>query len=93
MLFAIGYLLIYYSTDFLIDILKDFSRQWNVSSIVSGILILGIDLEESIVSLLAAVGHLPYLSLGNLIGNTVIAVAISFGLSALFLVFQLERTP
>ncbi len=93
LVFALAYTIIYYLADFLIDQLKDFSHQWNVSPIVSGILILGIDLEESIVSSLAAVNNLPYLALGNLIGNTVIAIAISFGLPALFMTFKMEPLP
>ncbi len=91
--FILAYLVIYYLADYLIDMLKDFSHRWKISPVVSGILILGIDLEESIVSILAAANKLPYLALGNLIGNTVIAIAISFGIPSLLMTFKMEEIP
>lgn len=92
-LFICGYLLIYYLADLIIDTLENISESFSISPIVLGLLILGIDLEESIVSLAAAVEGLPYLALGNLIGNTVIAIGIAFGLPALYLKAEIDQLP
>jgi len=51
------------------------------------------DFEESIASIFAAGNHLPYLSLGNLIGNTIIAIAISFGIPILLLRPEIDEFP
>ncbi|UCH05626.1 MAG: hypothetical protein JSW05_05530 [Candidatus Thorarchaeota archaeon] len=92
-LFLGGYITIYLLADLIIDILEDISESFLISPIVLGLLILGIDLEESIVSLTAAIEGLPYLALGNLIGNTVIAIGIAFGLPALFLKADIDQLP
>lgn len=85
--------MIYLLADFIIDTLGDISRSFSISPLVLGLLILGTDLEESIVSLTAAIYGLPYLSLGNLIGNTVIAIGIAFGLPALYLKAEVDQLP
>ena len=93
LLFIGGYLVIYFLADFIIDNLKNLSESFSISPIVLGLLILGVDLEESIVSLVAAANGLPYLSLGNIIGNTVIAIGIAFGLPALYLKAKMNQLP
>ena len=93
LLFAVGYIAIYLLADYIIDTLEEISESFSISPIVLGLLILGIDLEEGIVSLTAAVEGLPYLALGNLIGNTVIAIGIAFGLPALYLKAEIDQLP
>lgn len=88
-----GYIAIYLLADFIIDTLENLSQSFSISPIVLGLLVLGIDVEESIVSLVAAADGLPYLSLGQLIGNTVIAIAIAFGVPALFLRIEVDQLP
>ncbi|NHI84011.1 MAG: hypothetical protein EAX81_06895 [Candidatus Thorarchaeota archaeon] len=92
-LFIASYIAIYSLADFIIDTLGDISESFCIAPIVLGLLLLGIDLEESIVSLIAAVDGLAYLSLGNLIGNTVIAIGIAFGLPALYLKAEIDQLP
>ncbi|MFX0182386.1 MAG: sodium:calcium antiporter [Candidatus Hodarchaeota archaeon] len=92
-LFIIGYIVIYYSADYIIDVLEDLIEMYTISPLIVGLFILGIDLEESIVSLVAAIDNLPYLSLGNLIGNTIIAITIAFALPTFFLEFRFKRLP
>ncbi|RDE10900.1 MAG: hypothetical protein C4K48_12920 [Candidatus Thorarchaeota archaeon] len=93
MVFLGGYIAIYLLADLIIDALENLSQSFAISPIVLGLLVLGIDVEESIVSLVAAVDGLPYLSLGQLIGNTVIAIAIAFGVPALFLRIEVDQLP
>jgi cation:H+ antiporter len=92
-LFILAYIIIFYLADYLIDLLEDFIESFTISPIVVGILILGIDLEESIVSVLASVNNLPYLAIGNLIGNTIVAIVIAFGIPVFFLKFEYKQIP
>jgi cation:H+ antiporter len=47
-------------------------------------LVLGIDPEESIASIIAAINGLPYVSIGNVVGNSIIAMTLPFSLPLLF---------
>lgn len=91
--FILAYIFIYYFADYLIDLLEDFIEAFTMSPIVVGIVILGIDLEESIVSIIASVNNLPYLAIGNIIGNTIIAIVIAFGLPVFFLKYEYKQIP
>jgi cation:H+ antiporter len=44
-------------------------------------LILGIDPEESIASIISALNGLPYISMGNIIGNSIIAMTLPFSIA------------
>ena len=83
LLFVVSFALIYYFADYLLDLIEDLSEGYSISPIILGVFILGIDLEESIVSLFAAKESLPYLSIGNLIGNSIFAVVIAFAIPPL----------
>ena len=92
-LFIGGYLLIYWSADKFIDTLKDLSLKLNVSPFLIGLLILGIDPEESIASIVAAINNLPYIAAGNVIGNSIISLSFCFALPAVFYGIKLEKIP
>ncbi|MFX0151844.1 MAG: sodium:calcium antiporter [Candidatus Hodarchaeota archaeon] len=92
-LFLVSYFAIYYFADYLIDILVGFIETYTISPLLVGSLLLGLDLEETTVSVIAAIDGLPYLSLGNLIGNTIIAVVIAFGLPAFFFQVKFKQMP
>ncbi|MBY9016008.1 MAG: hypothetical protein KGD68_09985 [Candidatus Lokiarchaeota archaeon] len=82
-LFIGSYLVIYFIADLFIDNLKDLCVLYNLSPFIVGMLILGIDPEESIASIIAAVNGLPYVSIGNVIGNSIIAMTLPFSLTLL----------
>lgn len=82
--FLIGYVIVYYSVDYLIDEVEEYTERFNLSPMVFGILILGLDFEESVASIFGAINGLPQLSIGNLVGNTVMALIISFALPFIF---------
>jgi len=92
-MFCLGYLVIYYFADIFIDNLKEISLLYKISPIIIGLFILGVDIEESIVSVVSAFNNLPYISIGNLIGNTIIAISISFGFPAIFLTIKTKKLP
>ena len=84
LIFTGGFLLIYFSADFFIDNLKEFGVKHEFSPFVLGLLILGIDPEESITSIVAAINRLPYIALGNVIGNSILSLTVCFALPAFF---------
>ena len=93
LLFIVSYALIYYSADKFIDYLKDLSILLKVSPFLIGLLILGIDPEESIASIIAAINGLPEIAIGNVIGNSIISIAFCFSLPALFSKLKFEKIP
>lgn len=90
MIFTGSYLLIYFSADFFIDNLKELSIKFRFSPFILGLLILGIDPEESIASIIAAINGLPYIALGNVIGNSVLSLTLCFSLPAFFYKLDLK---
>lgn len=85
-LFIIGYAILFLSAEFLVEEIVESLKRYNISPVVFGVLFLGIEIEESSASIFAAANNLPMLSIGNLIGNSIIAIAISFGIP--FLIFK-----
>jgi cation:H+ antiporter len=83
-IFTGSFLLIYFSADFFIDNLKEFGVKHEFSPFVLGLLILGLDPEESITSIVAAINRLPYIALGNVLGNSILSLTLCFALPAFF---------
>jgi len=83
-LFFVGYLIIFFSADVFLDNLKELCIIYRISPFIIGLLIIGIDPEESIASIIAAINGLPYLAVGNVIGNSIVALTISFAIPAFF---------
>lgn len=92
-LFIIGYLIIFFAADIFLDNLKDLCLIYGLSPFIVGSLILGIDPEESIASIIAAIGDLPYIAIGNVIGNSIIALTISFAIPVFFYKIEFKSTP
>ncbi len=90
-IFFIGsYFIIFFSADIFLDNLKDICIIYNLSPFIIGILVLGIDPEESIASIIAAINGLPYVSIGNVVGNSIIAMTLPFSLSLLFYTLKIK---
>ncbi|MFX1420301.1 MAG: sodium:calcium antiporter [Promethearchaeota archaeon] len=92
-LFIIGYLIIFFAADVFIDNLKAICIIYGISPFIIGALIIGIDPEESIASILAAISGLSYIAVGNVIGNSIIALTISFALPAFFYNISFKSVP
>lgn len=92
-LFILGYLINYFAAEFLVEEIIESLERFSLSPVVFGILFLGIEVEESSASLFAAFNGLGQLSMGNLIGNSIIAIVISFALPFLFLKVQTNEFP
>ena len=83
--FVAGYLVIFVAADKLIDNLCDAAKLWKISPFLIGLLIIGIDPEECIASIIAAIQDLPHIAIGNIIGNNIIAMTLCFSIPMLFL--------
>jgi cation:H+ antiporter len=92
-IFIFGYLIIFFAADVFLDNLKDVCIIYSVSPFIIGTLIIGIDPEESIASILAAINGLSYISIGNVIGNSIIALTISFLIPAFFYKLSFKSVP
>jgi len=84
LLFIGSYILIYFAADVFLDNLKDICILYNLSPFIIGLLVLGIDPEESIASIIAAINGLPYIAIGNVIGNSILSLSLCFALPAFF---------
>lgn len=84
LLFIAGYSLIFFSADLFIDNLKDLCIIYDVSPFIIGLIVLGVDPEETIASVAAAINGLPFIAVGNVIGNSIISLTLCFALPALF---------
>jgi len=89
-IFIIGFLIIFFSADVFIDNLKDLCIIYKVSPFIIGLIVLGIDPEESIASIIAAINGLPYIAVGNVIGNSIIALTLCFAIPALYYEVKLK---
>ncbi len=92
-LFIGGYLLIYFFADVFIDNLKEICLAHDVSPFIIGLLIMGIDPEESIASIIASINGLPYIAVGNVIGNSIIALTLCFSLPVLVYKIKINKIP
>ncbi|MFW9771320.1 MAG: sodium:calcium antiporter [Candidatus Thorarchaeota archaeon] len=88
--FIIGYVIIFFAADFFLDNLKEVCLIYGISPFIIGALLIGIDPEESIASIIAAINGLTYISIGNVIGNSIIALTVSFSIPALFYKIQFK---
>ncbi|MHA1265909.1 MAG: sodium:calcium antiporter [Candidatus Helarchaeota archaeon] len=91
LLFLGGYVIIYYAADVFIDNLRDFCLTFGLSAFIMGSLIMGIDPEESVASIMAGINGLPYVAVGNVIGNSIIAITLCFAIPALFYQFKFRK--
>ena len=80
-LFIGGYFIIYFAADLFLDNLKVVCLIYNLSPLIIGMLVLGIDPEESIASVISALNGLPFISMGNIIGNSIIAMTLPFSIA------------
>ncbi|NVM02533.1 MAG: hypothetical protein HWN67_09375 [Candidatus Helarchaeota archaeon] len=86
-----GYLIIFLFADIFIDNLKILCIIYGVSPFIIGSMVLGIDPEESIASIIASINGLPYIAVGNVIGNSIIALTLCFSLPALFYEIKFKK--
>ncbi|MFX0019221.1 MAG: sodium:calcium antiporter [Promethearchaeota archaeon] len=90
LVFVGGYFTIFFAADVFLDNLKDLCLIFNLSPFIIGLLVLGIDPEESIASIIAAINGLPFIAVGNVIGNSIFSLSLCFALAAFFYRIELK---
>ncbi|MBN1216452.1 MAG: hypothetical protein JXA99_13560 [Candidatus Lokiarchaeota archaeon] len=89
-LFVGGYLVIYFSADLFIDNLKEICYISGISPFIIGLIVVGIDPEESIASFTASLNDLSYIAVGNVIGNSIFSLSLCFALPMFFYKINLK---
>ena len=90
-LLLVGTALLIVGADWFLDGSSDFVRALEVSALMIGVLLAGLEPEEMLTAAIASWRGAPALALGDVIGTNVTIVTIALGLSAL--IFPLVITP
>lgn len=93
LLFVAGFSMILLSADWLVDNTRDLITQSQISPYVMGAIFLGIDVEEFVASVTAAIKGLPTVAVGNAIGNNTIALTLPLAVPILFFSFKVKSPP
>jgi cation:H+ antiporter len=82
-LIVAGTVLLLYGADEFLDGIRDLARWLGLSTLVLGILLVGLEPEEMLTAALASGRGLPDLAINNVLGTNVTIVTCALGLSAL----------
>ncbi|MFX0099020.1 MAG: sodium:calcium antiporter [Candidatus Hodarchaeota archaeon] len=91
--FILGFVLIFYSADTFIDNIRDIIKVRYISPFLLGAILLGVDLEEIIASIMASFLGYPTVAVGNVIGNTIIALTLPFAIPAMNKAYNVKNPP
>lgn len=85
-LLLVGFILLFFGADWLVDGSKDIANRLNIPTIVIGLtlLALGTSLPEAAVSFTAAIKGNSQISVSNILGSDILNICIIFGAVALF---------
>ena len=91
---AVGFVVLAWSADRLVEGSSSLARQLNVSTFAIGVVILGFgtSLPELLVSATAAVRGSGGIAIGNAFGSNIANIALILGISALILPLAADRT-
>ena len=89
--FILSIVLISWGADSLLDSIEDISEKYSFSPVLLALLILGIDLEEFVASIIAAINGNPEIALGNVVGNSIISISFIFALPGFFFLISLDQ--
>ena len=91
---VIGFVLLIYGADWLVDGAGSIARRFGVSSLVIGLTVVafGTSMPEFVVSMLAAINHNTELAITNVLGSNSINTFIVLGLTALLFPVKSEKS-
>lgn len=91
---VIGFVLLIYGADWLVDGASSIARRFGVSSLVIGLTVVafGTSMPEFVVSMLAAINHNTELAITNVLGSNSINTFIVLGLTALLFPVKSEKS-
>lgn len=82
-LIVLGAVLLLYGADWFLDGVRDLSRVLGLSTLVLGVILVGLEPEEMLTAALASGRGLPALAINNVIGTNVTIITCALGLSAM----------
>ncbi len=88
-----GLTLIILGVDWLLDGAREVIEKRNVSPYIIGAILFGVDVEELIASITAAVLGYPTVAVGNAIGNNTISLTLPLAIPGLLLAYQVKGAP
>ncbi len=91
--FVGGFALILLGVDWFMDGAREVIEKRKLSPYIIGAVLFGIDVEEIIASITAAVLGYPTVAVGNAIGNNTITLTLPLAIPGLFLAYQVKGTP
>ncbi len=93
LLFVGGFILIFIAADGFLDNMKVISDKRMISPYIMGAILLGVDVEETIASVTAAVLGYSTVAVGNAIGNNTISMTIPLAIPALIFSYKVKAPP
>ncbi len=91
-LIVLGAVLLLYGADWFLDGVRDLSRVLGLSTLVLGVILVGLEPEEMLTAALASGRGLPALAINNVIGTNVTIITCALGLSAILAPIVLPRS-
>jgi len=91
--FICGFVFIILGVDWLMDGAREVIEKRKVSPYVLGAILLGIDMEEIVTSVAAAILGYPTVAVGNAIGNNTISLTLPLAIPGFFLACQVRKSP
>ncbi|MEX2681714.1 MAG: hypothetical protein Q6373_008940 [Candidatus Sigynarchaeota archaeon] len=88
-----GFALIILGVDWFMDNAKELIEKRRLSPYLLGAISFGIDVEEIIASIAAAILGYPTVAVGNAIGNNTIALTIPLAIPGFFLAYRVKKVP
>lgn len=93
LLFVVGFAMVIYGANFLVDGASSIAKKFNVSNLVIGLTVVafGTSMPELIVTSLASISGANEIALGNVVGSNIFNVLFILGISALIYPLTVHR--
>lgn len=92
-LFVVGLGLVIYFAEKLVEGAVGTSRGFGVSTFLISILFIGFDPENLVIGAVGSLERVAGIALGSIIGAAMVAVALAFGITALFVPLRFSQVP
>lgn len=89
-LFVLGVALVVYSVEVFIDAVGRSAASLGTSGFFLAVVLAGVDLENGVLGITAAVVELPDLALGTVFGESLFVLAVAVGLASLLVPFRMD---
>jgi cation:H+ antiporter len=91
--FLVGLGLVIYFAEKLVEGAVGTSRGFGVSTFLISVLFIGFDPENLVIGVVGSLERVAGIALGSIVGATMVAVALAFGITALFAPLRFSQVP